>query len=250
MPENSIFLGERRIVRAVAAGSVILAIVAGCGDGDVSARTQNSSRQTELTTGNEVHKYAEHAVRASVYGVGEDADASNDYISNFPSAWSSDSVRDFGGVDPLQRRRDFTSLHNTYYFALPAAEFDENGLIPGAREKSPWAAESSRLSKEQSLFKGRWIRVQSGEKKIYAQWHDVGPNEEADYAYVFGNGSVKPVNTFGVKAGLDLSPDAAHALGFGLDEGFQQVVWSFVDESDVPDGPWREYPPIDNNTRW
>lgn len=191
-----------------------------------------------------------HNVTASIYGVGEEADASNDFISNVPSAWSSNSVADFGGIDPLSGSRTFAPKHNSYYFALPAAEFNENGLIAGARERSPWAVQIGSLRSNESLFKGRWVKVTRGGKVIYAQWQDVGPNEEQDYGYVFGNGSQQPKNTFGVRAGIDLSPDAARDLGFDLQAGQAGVSWIFVDASSVPAGPWRVYPPIDNKVRW
>lgn len=199
-------------------------------------------------------KYSSHTVTASIYGIGEDANDSNNNISNVPSAWSSDTVVEFGGVDIFQGNRTFIPKHNTFYFALPAMEFNESGLIPGSREKSPWASEVKTLGENNSLFKGRWVRVSrsvSGQTKtIYAQWQDVGPNEEQDYGYVFGDGRQKPKNAFGVSAGIDLSPDASRGLGFSVEEGSATVTWSFVDASAVPNGPWKSYPSIDNNIRW
>lgn len=100
-----------------------------------------------------------------------------------PTAWDSDASQRFGGYDGASGSdssvtdvprnsngivTEFTPRHNPYYFALPAGEFDENGLIPGARERSPWANEET--GEEESLFKGRWIRVTGGQSTIYAQW--------------------------------------------------------------------------------
>ena len=201
-----------------------------------------------------VEKYSQHTVTASIYGIGEGADESNNFISNVPSAWSSNAVGEFGGVDNMEGQRSFTPKHNSFYYALPATEFNDSGLVPGAREKSPWASEIKNLRSNTSLFKGRWVRVSrtvNGQvKTIYAQWQDVGPNEEQDYGYVFGNGSQKPKNTFGVHAGIDLSPDIAKELGFTVAQGSASVTWSFVDSANVPNGLWKKYPAIDNKIRW
>lgn len=201
-----------------------------------------TSEQSEDTENNE--KYKPHTVTATIYWIGEEATAENDFISNVTSAWDSNAVKRFGGVDSVTR--SFEPRHNPYYFALPAGEFTEEGLIQGAREASPWNDEAELLTHSQSLFKGRWARITAGDSTVYAQWHDVGPNEEEDYDYVFG--ADKPDNTFGLKAGLDLSPEAASTLGFT--DGGQLVTWEFVDAADVPDGPWRQYPAIDNITYW
>jgi hypothetical protein len=206
--------------------------------------------------------YALHDnITATVFWIGEAADESNDFISNVPTAWDDDASQRFGGYDgaagadssvrdvPRDEHgivTEFTPLHNPFYFALPAAEFDENGLIEGAREQSPWADEP--VSDDESLFKGRWVQVTAGENTVFAQWMDVGPNSEDDYGYVFGDGSQQPKNDFGLRAGIDLSPAAAISLGF--DDGGIEVSWQFVDAADVPDGPWSQYPPIDNKTHW
>ncbi len=126
------------------------------------------------------------------------------------------------------------------------------GSKPGAREKSPWANEA--VGEEDSLFKGKWVKVSRNQSTAYAQWLDTGPTgqdqEATDYDYVFGDSNVKPKNHFGLKAGIDLSPTAAYALGFGQNEGSAEVTWSFIDEKDVPDGVWKNYPAIDDKPHW
>lgn len=166
----------------------------------------------------------------------------------------SDWVGAFGGVDDPENRdpqnpffpEGFTPLENPFYFALPAMEFDEFGLIDGAREQSPWGSEE--LASGQSLFKNRWVEVvrRTGEqeRRCYAQWEDVGPaGQDGDlqqYGYVFGNGKVE--NTFGVGAGIDVSPACAIALGMDKEVSHQSglVDWRFVDEEEVPQGPWKQ----------
>lgn len=201
-----------------------------------------------------------HNITATVFFLGEGESADNAYITNEETAWDSNPMKRFGGVDKINALRDgnsvitsFTPKHNPYYIALPASEFTETGPVPGARAKSPWAAEAAGMSDEESLFKGRWVRVErDGYKPVYAQWLDVGPDSAdvpQDYGYVFGDDSQKPSNTFNLKAGIDLSPAAAGRLGFN--DGGEQVSWSFVDRSDVPaDDPALLYAPIDNRTHW
>lgn len=223
---------SRRAFLVGAAGAVLAA----CSASERSVSMSNE--QVEKSAG----EYASHEVVATVYWVGEGATADNDYISNVPTAWDEHAVERFGGVDD-PAGRNFTPKHNPFYAALPASEFDEHGLVAGAREASPWAHQKA--EQNESLFKGRWIEVQSEGKTAYVQWHDVGPNVEDDYAYVFGDGA--PTNTFGERAGIDLSPDAAKFLDM---QGSGTVRWCFIDAEQVPDGPWKVYPQIDSNTYW
>lgn len=199
---------------------------------------------------------------ATVFFLGEEASDDNAGISNVPTAWDSNSVERLGGIDYSDyyleadgRPSDFKPKHNIYYFALPADEYDENGPIAGAHEASPWADQADTIAgSDASLFKGRWIEVSRADATVYAQWVDCGPSDDPDatrdYGYVFGDQDQRPKNTYNLKAGLDLSPAAARGLGFGYEEGGAPVAWRFVDEVDVPDGPWREYPAIDNKTYW
>ena len=262
---EQLHLSRRDFLRLAALGTGSLAL-AGCSEN--LADTPEPPTFTPETTDDtpevpaSAENYALHEnITATVFWIGEAADASNDFISNVPTAWDSDAAQRFGGYDgatgpdtsvtdvPRDENgivTEFIPKHNPFYFALPAGEFDENGRIPGARERSPWASQV--VPEGESLFKGRWIMVTNGQATIYAQWLDVGPNEEQDYDYVFGDGTQSPENTFGLNAGLDLSPAAATGLGFN--DGGITVSWSFIDAKDVPNGPWKDYPPIDNKTYW
>lgn len=224
----------RRTFLAGAAGLLASKLV-GCG----------TTEQPPTTTGERF--YPEHRVTATKFWVGEPPSEENAYISNEATAWDSHPVKRFGGVDDPDNPPE-TVLHNRYYFALPVNEFDENGLIPGIRERSPWRGET--VGENQSLFKGRWIKATnaSSGQSVYAQWLDTGPCDTGtcnDPDYVFG--SQPPQNDFGLRAGLDLSPSAMKALGA---DGSAEVVWKFVDETEVPGGPWRDDPPITNETFW
>ena len=248
-------LYTRRDVLKLSAGAVLGITIAGCGE-----RTQEKAQTPEVTKSAE--KYPEHQVIATIFYIGEQASASNAGIDNISTAWENDATKQFGGVDDPENRNqrglpaDFTPKENPFYVALPASEFDKNGLIAGARASSPWVDEISLLQFDESLFKGRWVEVMNPEtgEAVYGQWVDTGPSADPkgarDYEYVFGDGSVTPKNDFGLKAGIDVSPAMAHHLGFDIAIGGIEVVWRFVDPQDIPDGPWRDFPPIDNKTHW
>lgn len=205
--------------------------------------------------------YPLHAdITATYFWIGENASADNFGISNTSTEWDEQAGTHFGGIDdPYSRLTSglpaaFTPLQNPYYFALPASEFNDNGLIPGAREASPWAAQASSLNDNQSLFKGRWVKItRDNGQTVYAQWIDTGPsndgNQSTDYAYVFGNGTQKPANHAGLGAGIDLSPTIAYQFGM-IATGESTVNWQFVDAANVPAGPWTQFPAINNQTYW
>jgi hypothetical protein len=197
---------------------------------------------------------------ATYFWIGEDASKDNAGIPNTETEWDEHAGAHFGGVDNPQRRTasglpaGLTRKHNPYYFALPASEFDDNGLIPGAREASPWAAEAAGLGDDRSLFKGRWAEITDSKgRTVYGQWLDTGPSDDPnatrDYGYVFGDGSQKPKNSFGLKAGLDVSPTIAYQFGM-IDSGQGTLSWRLVDAAKVPDGPWKQFPAINNQTYW
>lgn len=170
----------------------------------------------------------------TIFWVGEPADSDNAYITNTESYWDEKWQEHYGGVDDPNCRTgylpcSFTPKENPFYFALPYAEYDENGDLKTTAKEVPWYAKGS------TLLKNRWIEVRHGEYTCYAQWEDVGPNGEDDFSYVFGK--TKPVNTFGEKAGLDSSPALWKCLHMSDNDITQ---WAFVDASDVPSGPWKD----------
>ena len=270
-----------RITRAC--GATLLVLTAACApmghsddqpDAAVSASAEPvpGPRLPEVTS-QPAERYPVHEhVVGSIFWIGEPAGESNAYITNEETAWHSDPVGAFGGIDgptdpnaaisgPQDIARDehgmpteFTPRFNPYYFALPANEFDEQGPIPGAREHSPWSDEP--VADDESLFLGRWIKiwpVGDPERVTYGQWLDTGPFVEQDYEYVFGDGSQRPANEVNrsadnLGAGIDLSP--AMALALGAEGGSGDFSWQFVDTAAVPNGPWSAYPPISNRPDW
>lgn len=173
-------------------------------------------------------------ITATVFWVGEGADNSNDFIHNRASAWMSDWMSAYGGIDDPENRCDyrpcaFTPKENPFYFALPFNDYNENGLKPDSElQKIPWYTGS--IPENTSIIKNRWIEVMHGSKVAYAQWEDVGPFGENDADYVFG--TAQPAES---RAGLDLSPALANYLDI---DGRGVVNWRFIDSNSVPKGEW------------
>lgn len=174
----------------------------------------------------------------SLFWVGERESSENRFITNVQSAWDGAWLKNFGGVDnPLQRCGGFkpcgfTPKENPFYFALPYNDLDKNGKRKKSAELVPWFEKSKQ---RKSILKNRWIEIIYGSKTCYAQWEDVGPFHEDDFEYVFKNAPAK--NTEGVSAALDISPAVWSCLGL---ETNTTTSWRFVDELEVPDGPWKE----------
>lgn len=178
-------------------------------------------------------------VTATVFWVGEPASPDNDHIANRSSAWVRDWQGSFGGVDdPRARTPDgkwpaaFRPRENPFYFALPYGEFTDAGTVRADVIRVPWYDPADPPQHGRSILKNRWIEVRSGDRTAYAQWEDVGPFQTDDADYVFGHARPKEP-----RAGLDLSPATAAALGL---DGRGEVSWRFVEEGEVPAGPWTE----------
>ncbi len=175
--------------------------------------------------------------RASIFWVGEAADESNAFIPNDKSAWDTQWQERYGGIDSPDDRCSyhpcaFTPQENPFYFALPYNDLDARGQRKASAEKIPWFQS---YQNEKTVLKNRWVSITFEGTTCYAQWQDVGPLKTDDFAYVFGNG--QPTNTFGVKAGIDVSPAVRDCLGMRTNE---IVAWKFVADHQVPPGPWKE----------
>ena len=180
-----------------------------------------------------------HNISTTYFWVGEEADADNKNISNSPSAWDEQWAQHFGGVDDPNKRNGFVVAkfipkENSFYFALPYNDFDENGnRKKDVNSVIPWAS-SKKWGATESIVKNQWIKITKGNKTAYAQWEDVGPFNEDDQAYVFG--SANPRSKTNDHAGLDVSPAVKDMLGLG---DIDKTDWQFIDASLVPDGPWK-----------
>lgn len=176
-------------------------------------------------------------VVGTMFWVGEPEGPENDYIQNHASYWDDAWESHFGGVDEPTCRNGyqpcgFTPYENPFYVALPYGERTESDTEKSSAKNIPWYTEA--MQSDTPLLKNRWVEVKRGATVCYGQWEDVGPNEEDDFAYVFGS-TPTPTNTFGEHAGIDLSPALFSCLGL-TDNA--DVSWKFVEEKAVPAGPW------------
>jgi endo-alpha-1,4-polygalactosaminidase (GH114 family) len=207
---------------------LIISLISGC-------NITSSSNVDKSNDSYTLHKN----ITVTIFWTGEPSSEDNGGIANLASAWDSMWMINYGGVDTPDKRdgyypAGFTPNENPFYFALPYNDFDENGLKKENLESYiPWAVKDDNSSL--SICKNRWIKIIKGNKVAYAQWEDVGPFGEDDKEYVFGTSL--PKNQINQNAGLDVSPAVRDYLGLN---DIDTVDWQFVDQEDVPDGPWKE----------
>ena len=179
-------------------------------------------------------------VVATVFWVGE-LPSEHNPVPNTQSAWDQNWQDNFGGYDHPERRdgwcpEGFTPLLNPFYVALPYNDVAQGGVHrPEASEAIPWFWESYR-GDGISVCKDRWVAIHHAGRVCYAQWEDVGPFEVDHWQYVFGNEA--PRANRNQAAGIDLSPAVRDFLG--LRSG-ATVEWRFVDDAQVPHGPWHDW---------
>ncbi len=180
---------------------------------------------------------------ATVFWVGEQP-TENNPTPNHMSSWDTEWMKNFGGYDDPDRanRTDnftpigFTPKQNPFYIALPYNDVvDYNTTKSSAKNRIPWFKQ--KFSREgKSVLKGVWLAIRYGNRICYAQWEDCGPFETDDVDYVFG--SSRPRNTSNNGAGIDVSPAVRDYLGM---PSMSRCDWRFVDVSEVPAGPWRNW---------
>ncbi len=179
-------------------------------------------------------------VRATVFWIGE-LPSQHNPVPNTASAWDQNWDSNFGGYDDPERRdgcrpAGFTPALNPFYIALPYNDVAKGGVHrPEASKVIPWFWESYR-GDGISVCKDRWLAIHHKGRVCYAQWEDVGPFEVDHWQYVFGGES--PRSNRNQSAGIDLSPAVRDFLQ--LRSG-ASVEWRFVDERQVPRGPWRDW---------
>lgn len=171
-------------------------------------------------------------ILTTVFWVGEAASPDNAFIANDVSAWDNSWVNHFGGIDNPNNRNGFYPFgfrpkENPFYFALPFGDYTESGQKANVN-RIYWYRY---FKTNESLLKNRWIKISAYGKVAYGQWEDTGPFEDDDVEYVFGTKAPKQ------EVGLDVSPALRDYLGL---TGRNRVSWQFIDEVDVPFGPWKE----------
>jgi len=185
-------------------------------------------------------KYPIHKnITVTYFYIGELPSPNNKYISNIQSAWDDMWLWDYGGVDNPFLRKNFYPKYfipneNPFYCALPYNDLYPNGRVKPSQKKIPWFKKYT----GKTICKNRWVKIikhtKNGDKVVYAQWEDSGPNLYDDFDYVFLN--KRPKNKFLSGSGIDVSPAVKDYLGL---KDVDKVDWQFVDEKDVPFGPWK-----------
>lgn len=176
-------------------------------------------------------------VVATVFWVGELPTANNP-TPNHAGAWDPHWEKNFGGYDDPNRRNgylpaDFMPRMNPFYIALPYNDIGKDYRHrPEASEVIPWFWREYK-GEGISVCKGRWVAIHSDSRVCYAQWEDVGPFQTDHWQYVFG--PEEPRDNRNGGAGIDLSPAVRDFLQLRSGE---RVQWRFVEDRDVPVGPW------------
>lgn len=177
-------------------------------------------------------------VVATVFWVGEKP-TENNPTPNHASAWDPNWESNFGGYDDPNRRdgllpAGFRPELNPFYVALPYNDIGSDFRHrPEASEVIPWFWTAYR-GEGVSVCKGRWIAIHRKGRVCYGRWEDVGPFQTDHWQYVFDGEEPRDNRNGG--AGIDVSPAIRDYLG--LQSG-ERVQWRFVEERDVPAGPWR-----------
>lgn len=178
-------------------------------------------------------------IMATIFWTGEAAGPDNGYIANDASAWDSHWSKHYGGTDsPEARKRQrngqwpaaFQPKENPFYVALPYSEFTNDGQVKPNATRVYWYDSAAPPTSHRSILKNRWVAITYRDKTVYVQWQDVGPVESDDVDYVFGDQLPKAEIS-----GIDMSPAAGFYLQFS---GRARVSWHFVDDDQVPSGPW------------
>ncbi len=183
-------------------------------------------------------------ITATVFWVGEPAGPDNTFIDNIQSAWDDKWETHYGGYDDYSNRNGylpagFTPHENPFYFDLPYNDFPNSGVRKTAAASTVYWGNSKVWGSGESMLKNRWVKLMRNGVACYAQWEDSGPFQYDDAAYVFG--TAQPKNTLANNAGMDVSPATRDCLGFnGLNNAANKLDWQFVDDQDVPPGPWTQ----------
>ncbi len=176
----------------------------------------------------------------TIFWVGERPTANNPTPNN-KSSWDAAWAYNYGGFDnpePAGRKgynpAAFVPRLNPFYIALPYNDVSQGKHKPEAPSVVPWFRQAF-TEGGKTVLRGRWLAVRKGSRVAYGQWEDCGPFRTDHWQYVFGNERPKPNLNKG--AGLDVSPAIRDYLGLAPTD---VTSWRFVDESEVPNGPWRQ----------
>lgn len=179
-------------------------------------------------------------IPTTIFWIGEMPTEGNP-VPNHKSSWDQNWQTNYGGFDdpnPGNRSWDFCPKSfvpklNPFYVALPFNDVTNREI---AKIKIPWHKVKWSGGSQDTVCENRWLAIRYGSKVCYAQWSDCGPFNTTDHDYVFG--SARPKNLENEGAGLDVSPAVRDYL---IISSGALCDWRFVEESEVPDGPWKRY---------
>lgn len=196
---------------------------------------------------------------ATTFWVGEVFDPDADDGSQVYSTYDDNWMANYGGCDGVVEgaRCDtemrtaangyfptrMTPLQNPFYLDLPFDDVNDPDAAARRSRVIPWADDPEYAAAaddpDVSLMKNRWVELRNGDRVCFGQIQDAGPGQYDDARYVFGSSDERPRNTRFNGAGMDVSPALNGCLGFSeLNGDSDQVSWRFVDEAEVPGGPW------------
>ncbi len=182
----------------------------------------------------------------TVFWIGE-LPTKNNPTPNHASSWDPQWALNYGGYDdPDSTHRrgyipaSFVPRQNPFYCALPYNDVTRGTTKPEAKVVIPWFKQAFQ-QEGHSVCKDHWVAIRHGNRVCYAQWSDCGPFRTDHYQYVFGD--AVPLPNLNGGAGLDVSPAVRDALAMNATRDV--CSWKFVDASEVPPGPWRQFG--DNN---
>ncbi len=204
--------------------------------------------------------YPSHTgIIATTFWVGEIFDPNASDGSQVYSTYDSEWLAHYGGCDGVVSNGDceteertaangyfpssMTPLENPFYLDLPFDDINDPAAFARRGTVIPWADDPGYAGRQNdpsfSYMKNRWVAITKGDKTCYAQIQDAGPGQYNDAEYVFGTDDQRPKNKNFNSAGMDVSPAVNGCLGFSDVNGENDMVdWHFVDEVDVPPGPW------------
>lgn len=181
-------------------------------------------------------------IMATIFWVGEQPTPRNP-TPNDASSWDPKWQETFGGIDRPGNRKGylpsaFVPKQSPFYIALPYNDLaPQGGHQPEASKVIPWFWKKHQ-GPTKSVCHGKWVAIHREGRICYAQWRDAGPYTTDDWRYVFEGARPKP-NPNG-NAGIDVSPAVRDYIKLG---GNYRVDWKFVEDFEVPDGPWKNWIP-------
>lgn len=245
---------RRKIVMASLVATLVLA-----GVGCASEKGSGNANDEEAAA---MQEYPWHTdIVATTFWVGEIHDPDAPDGSQARSAYDSFWLESYGGCDgqiiggscETEERteaeswmpRNMTPQENPFYLDLPFDDVNNPRAFAIRGFVIPWANDPGFAGRDKdpnfSYMKNRWVRITKDDRECYGQVQDAGPSLYDDDEYVFGDDDARPANIDYNGAGMDVSPALNGCLGFeSLNGANDRVNWQFVDDEDVPDGPWLE----------